>query len=118
MKKELVIFTKNLTTYMDYYNYNQTSLADKMGVSSQVVSKWNRGVSMPQMDKIERMCEIFHCTMTELFQIEQTATSIKDNANEKRLLAYFSRLNSEGLSKVLAYLDDLKAEYFRSDDHE
>ena len=34
----------------------QAALAEKLGISDQVVSKWESGKSMPDLDKISELC--------------------------------------------------------------
>lgn len=118
MEERMIPFTKNLTFLMERNGYTQASLGEKVGASRQAIGKWQRGESYPTKKKMDRLCEIFHVTQVQMYEELLSEESLKRSAQEQRLLEYFSRLNSEGLSKVLAYLDDLKAEYFRSDDHE
>ncbi len=47
-------------------NLSQEQLADRLGVSRQAVSKWEQGLSYPDMDKILKMCDIFDCTLEDL----------------------------------------------------
>lgn len=47
-------------------NITQEQLADMLGVSRQAVSKWESGLSIPDMEKIIEMCKIFNCQIEEL----------------------------------------------------
>ena len=47
-------------------NITQEQLADMLGVSRQAVSKWESGLSIPDMEKIIEMCKIFNCPIEEL----------------------------------------------------
>jgi len=42
-------------------NITQEQLADLIGVSRQAVSKWESGLSIPDMEKIIELCKIFNC---------------------------------------------------------
>lgn len=44
----------------------QEELADLLGVSRQSVSKWESGASVPELDKLIRLSEIFEITVDEL----------------------------------------------------
>lgn len=55
------IFSKRLRYYLDYYELTQIDLARKLGVSPQSVTNWCKGIKSPRMDKVDAMCEIFHC---------------------------------------------------------
>lgn len=45
---------------------SQEQLAEKIGVSRQSVSKWETGLSIPELDKLKALSECFHVTMDEL----------------------------------------------------
>ena len=45
---------------------SQEKLAEKMNVSRQSVSKWENGESYPEMEKIIKLCNIFHCKINDL----------------------------------------------------
>ena len=47
-------------------NMTQMALADEMGVSYQAVSNWERGNSMPDISKLEQLCNVLHITIYEL----------------------------------------------------
>lgn len=47
-------------------NLSQEQLADRLGVSRQAVSKWEQGLSYPDMEKILELCSILNCTLDKL----------------------------------------------------
>lgn len=47
-------------------NFSQEQFAEKLNVSRQAVSKWESGLSYPDMDKMLQMCKILNCTLEEL----------------------------------------------------
>lgn len=47
-------------------NLSQGELADALGVSRQSISKWETNSSVPELDKLIRMCELFGVSMDEL----------------------------------------------------
>ena len=47
-------------------NMTQMELADRMGVSYQAVSNWERGNSMPDISKLPQLAEVFGCSVDEL----------------------------------------------------
>lgn len=49
---------------------SQEQLAEKVGVSRQAVSKWEGGLSVPEMDKLLALCDCFGVTMDELTRDE------------------------------------------------
>lgn len=47
-------------------NMTQMELADRMGISFQAVSNWERGNSMPDISKLPELAQIFNVTMDEI----------------------------------------------------
>ena len=45
---------------------SQEQLAEKIGVSRQAISKWEGGLSTPELDKLKALSECFHITLDEL----------------------------------------------------
>ena len=115
MKEALIIFTKNMKFFMDRHGYSQTDIAKKLGVSSQAVSKWCRGVSCPDWDLIDGLCNLFGCNRRQLLEVEQTDDTLDQTPYEQRLLAYYDRLNPDGIKKVLEFLQDMNPKFFKED---
>ena len=58
-------------------NMTQMNLADAMGVSYQAVSNWERGNSMPDISKLEELCEVLHITINELLGVEDATAPVQ-----------------------------------------
>ena len=58
-------------------NMTQESLAEKMNVSRQTISKWEMDTANPEMDKALELCKVFNCTLDNLFRDEM------DKRNDK-----------------------------------
>ena len=59
-------FGENLYNLRKANKMSQDKLAEKMNVSRQSVSKWENGESYPEMEKIMKLCNIFHCKINDL----------------------------------------------------
>ena len=116
MNEALRIMTLNLKTYMDKYNYTQTSLAKVIGVVPQTISKWCRGISSPDWVYIDKLCELFHCTRSQLLEEVQTDETIRKAEALKKFLVYYEQLNADGIEKLTEYVKDLNARYFKDGD--
>lgn len=77
-------FSEKLVKQRKNSNLSQEQLADKLHVSRQSVSKWESGLSYPDMEKIISMCKIFNCSLDEL--IDDDACGNKKIANNKNYL--------------------------------
>ncbi len=59
-------FGENLYNLRKATKMSQEKLAEKMGITRQSVSKWENGESYPEMEKIIKLCGIFHCKINDL----------------------------------------------------
>ena len=59
-------FGENLYNLRKTAKMSQEKLAEKMDVTRQSVSKWENGESYPEMEKIMKLCTIFHCKINDL----------------------------------------------------
>lgn len=57
---------KNISHYMQSKNKSQEDFANYMGVSQATISNWCTGTKLPRMNKIDKICEFFNITRTEL----------------------------------------------------
>ena len=60
--------------------YTQVQLAEKLGMSDKSVSKWERGVCLPDVSVYTKLCEILGITLNEFFAGEDIE---KENVVEK-----------------------------------
>ena len=56
-------------------NLSQEELGDKLNVSRQTISKWERNESTPDLDKIVPLCDLFNLSVDELLQVKKTDKS-------------------------------------------
>jgi len=65
---------------------SQEQLAEKIGVSRQAISKWEGGLSTPELEKIRALSDFFHVSIDELTR-EQGADNVSSDAEEKISIA-------------------------------
>ena len=53
----------------------QETLAEKLNVSRQTVSKWEMDAANPEMDKALELCKVFNCSLDNLFRDEMDQRS-------------------------------------------
>ena len=61
--------------------FTQEILAEKLGVSRQSISKWELGQSLPEVDKIITMSNLFSVTADELLSINRNTFSKPNKTN-------------------------------------
>ncbi len=87
-------------------NMTQEGLAEKMGVSINAVSKWERGLSFPDVSLYKKICKELGISIEELINGE------KDNSDEAKEKAIFSTIKEtnkikKNSKKILIVLSTL-----------
>ena len=62
------VFSKRLRYYLNMYGITQAELAKKLGVGTTSVYNWCNGIKTPRMDKVDAMCDLFHCNRSDLIE--------------------------------------------------
>ena len=65
-------------------NLSQEELAEKLGVSRQAVSKWERSEASPDTDNLIALAEIYGMSLDELIFGEKRGNNAEDDKSEKR----------------------------------
>lgn len=73
---------KKIVSLRKQKNMTQMELADRLGISFQAVSNWERGNSMPDISKLPELAEIFEVSLDELLGEK---SSLVEAAVEDRL---------------------------------
>ena len=60
------MLSENLYTLRRQRGLSQEQLAERIGVSRQAISKWETGLSAPELDKLKALSEFFQVTMDDL----------------------------------------------------
>ena len=64
----------------------QLQLADKLGITDKAISKWERGISMPDTSIMLELCEILQINVNELLSGEKIGMENKNQKNEELML--------------------------------
>ena len=67
-------------------NLTQVQLADRLGITDKAVSKWERGVAMPDTSIMLDLCDILHISVNELLSGGKIDMENSDQKNEQLLL--------------------------------
>lgn len=58
--------------------YSQEELAEKLGISRQAISKWERAEASPDTDNLVELAKLYGVSLDELLDINNSAASIKE----------------------------------------
>ena len=67
-------------------NLTQIQLAEKLGITDKAISKWERGVAMPDTSIMLELCEILCISVNELLSGEKINMENNNQNNEQLLL--------------------------------
>lgn len=94
------VFSKRLRYYLAKYEMTQVELAKKLGVGTTSVYNWCNGIKTPRMDKVDSMCDLFHCRRSDLIEEKEESTlTSRDTRDIEKILDQTREqlLSQEGL---------------------
>ena len=84
-------------------NLTQAQLAERLGISSKSVSKWERGKCMPDYGIVNELCDALGITVSELLDGEENEREnlrMYDNDGMIEMLARIQRLESQRVTII------------------
>lgn len=81
---------------------SQEQLAEKIGVSRQAISKWEGGLSTPELDKLRALSECFQITIDEL--TENQAMSVSNDTRKGNEDSGSRRTSESRIGLVLCFI--------------
>ena len=67
-------------------NLTQLQLADRLGITDKAVSKWERGITMPDTSIMLELCDVLSISVNELLRGEKINMENSSQKNEQLLL--------------------------------
>ncbi|MBR1802110.1 helix-turn-helix domain-containing protein [Candidatus Saccharibacteria bacterium] len=81
---------------------SQEALAEKLDISDRSISKWERGICLPDSDNMTKLCELFNINYNELLSGEKLEKSEYEKRAEENLKE-FSEIESKQNKKLFLY---------------
>lgn len=75
----------NLAVYRKRIGISQRELAERMGVTYQAISQYERGKREPKIEQVQRLCDVLGCTLDELLSDIDTAQAEPDRPINNRI---------------------------------
>lgn len=79
------MFNENLKALRKQKGYSQEELAIKLNVVRQTVSKWEKGLSVPDVEMLQNIADILECDISQL--LGKTAIINENNTSPAEQLA-------------------------------
>lgn len=93
------VFSKRLRYYLNKFEITQVELAKKLGVGTTSVYNWCNGIKSPRMDKVDAMCDLFHCNRSDLMEDKTTASQELTARDEKDIAKILEQTKEQLLSQ-------------------
>ena len=93
---------KFITKKRQENNFTQESLAEKLGISNRSISKWERGICLPDANNMAKLCKLFDISYNELLSGEEISQQDYKKHSEK-LLEEFSKIETLTNKKFFLY---------------
>ena len=92
-------------------NLTQLQLAEKLGITDKAISKWERGVAMPDTSIMLELCDILGISVNELLSGEKINMENNNQKNEQLLLDMAKELQND----LVFYVGNYDRKYDRPD---
>lgn len=99
----------NLKRIRKENNLSQEELAEKLNVSRQSVSKWEQGITYPEMDKMLEICKLFNVNIDDLINGD-----IKESNNTKQVKNSINKFIESFLGYVTKTIDMFSSMKFKN----
>ena len=76
-------------------NLTQMQLAEKLGITDKAISKWERGITMPDSSIMLELCDILGISVNELLSGEKISMENNNQKNEQLLLEMAKELENK-----------------------
>ncbi len=87
---------ETLKTIRKQKGYSQEEVAARLNVVRQTVSKWEKGLSVPDADMLVKLAELYELTVADLLGVPPTADSAAPSSDINREIAeQLSRINEQ-----------------------
>lgn len=83
----------NLKVYRKQYGFTQEQVAEALGVSRQAVAKWERGETLPDIDNVIKLADMYGVSVDFLVR---NMNNPPDRSRDGKHIFGFSKLNDKG----------------------
>lgn len=94
-----------ITTYREERNWTEYQLAERSGLPQSTISSWYRKNMIPTIPSLEKICNAFGITLSQLFAEGDAIVSL--TASQKKLLDRWTRLSEDQQNAVFLLIDKM-----------
>ena len=94
-----------ITTYREQRGWTEYQLAEESGLPQSTISSWYRKKMIPTVPSLEKICNAFGITLSQLFAEGDESVSL--TASQRKLLENWSKLDEERQAVVFALIEKM-----------
>ena len=94
-----------ITQQREARGWTEYQLAERSGLPQSTISSWYRKNMMPTIPSLEKICDAFGITMSQLFAGDGDAIML--TPSQRKLMERWSRLSDEQQSVVFQLIDKM-----------
>lgn len=94
-----------ITKYREERGWTEYQLAEHSGLPQSTISSWYRKNMVPTIPSLEKICNAFGITLSQLFAEGDMPVSL--TKSQQKLLERWARLSEEQQAVVLALIDKM-----------
>ena len=98
----MLLIGERIQEYRKASGLNQEEFAEKIGVSRQAVSKWERDKAYPDLDRVVCICEILDISIDELIYGQNATEKINTTVHLKNIRGAHSKARLKTVSAIIS----------------
>ncbi len=102
------IFPRRLTYYMTQNRKTRNDLVRDLGFKYSTVRDWEKGITVPRMDKVEMLANYFNCSNSDLLEEKENPT-VQDDGISEEMQELIDRIKSLPEDKIQLLLQVAKS---------
>lgn len=86
-------FPRKLAYYMALHGKKRSDLVRDLGFKYTTIRDWEKGITIPRMDKVEMLAQYFACSNADLIEEKEKEPTVQNDGltDDQRMLIEFSR---------------------------
>ncbi|MBP3394643.1 MAG: helix-turn-helix transcriptional regulator [Lentisphaeria bacterium] len=94
-----------INKYREERGWTEYQLAERSGLPQSTISSWYRKNMVPTVPSLEKICNAFGITLSQLFSEGETPVALTES--QRKLLESWSRLTAEQQAVVFALIEKM-----------
>ena len=94
-----------ITQYRQARGWTEYQLAERSGLPQSTISSWYRKNMIPTVPSLEKICNAFGITLSQLFATEDAPVSL--TTSQQKLIEAWTKLNEDQQAVILALMEKM-----------